>query len=336
MCCNYVLQCQCLCCCWLLSLVCVREVFLCGNPPRAPARAPALIKILIFFWPNIATVIGVRNNNIIIMNMMIATITLLHLRLLVVASVLLIGSTTSAFSLISSIPSRPTNTKLNASFLDFLKWGGSEPDFDVLEKTKQYVQEEGYISFNLKKIPADFYDERYVFRGPIVGPISRKDLVETNTQFGLDQSFPDLKREPFGLSVDPENPYRVLFFERWKATHTGDFNLLGLIRTDASHRKSISPAFPFSITWTPEGKIIYECLSTAVDRFEGNTKGKVAVFGLLETAGLPIDNSVGNPFLAMAQKMGRALNLPAQTYSREENIPSWWKSSAMAADPNDM
>ena len=62
----------------------------------------------------------------------------------------------------------------------------------------------------------------------------------------------------------------------------------------------------------------------------------MAVFGLLETAGLPIDNSVGNPFLAMAQKMGRALNLPAQTYSREENIPSWWKSSAMAAAPNDM
>lgn len=30
---------------------------------------------------------------------------------------------------------------------------------------------------------------------------------------------------------------------------------------------------PFSIVWTPEGKIIYEHLTTAVDRFEGNTKG---------------------------------------------------------------
>ncbi|KAL9187240.1 hypothetical protein ACHAXT_001343 [Thalassiosira profunda] len=221
-------------------------------------------------------------------------------------------------------------------FLDFLKWEGTVPTFDVLEKTQRYVQEEGYASFNLKKIPTEYYDDRYIFRGPIVGPINRKDLVDTNAVFGLDASFPDLKREPFGFCVDPENPYRVLFFERWKATHTGEFNLMGLLRADATNRHSISPVFPFSITWTPDGKIIYECLTTAVDRFEGNTKGKVAVFGLLETAGLPVDNSVGNPFLALAQKVGRAINLPAATYSREEDIPSWWKSKSRAADPTDL
>ena len=248
----------------------------------------------------------------------------------------LLAASVDAFTLgpPSSAVSRQ-NTELH-SFLDYLKWGGSEPEFDVLEKTKQYVQEEGFVSFNLSKIPSDYYDERYIFRGPIVGPINRKDLVTTNSLFGLEKSFPDLKRETFGLCVDPDNPYRVLFFERWKATHTGEFNLMGLLKTDATQQKSISPAFPFSITWTPEGKIIYECLTTAVDRFEGNTKGKVAVFGLLETAGIPLENGVGNPFLRVAQKIGRFVNLPAQTYSREEDIPSWWKSSARAADPNDI
>ena len=65
---------------------------------------------------------------------------------------------------------------------------------------------------------------------------------------------------------------------------------------------------PFSITFNPEGKIIYECLTTAVDRFEGNTNGKVTVFGLLETAGVSLDNNVGNPILIFQQKLNRFLN----------------------------
>ena len=57
----------------------------------------------------------------------------------------------------------------------------------------------------------------------------------------------------------------------------------------ATGRRSTSLAFPFSVVWNPDGRVIYEHLGPAVDRFEGNTKGKVAVFGLLETAGVPLD-----------------------------------------------
>lgn len=239
----------------------------------------------------------------------------------------------------ASMNSKATSTSLRGQeshWMDFLKFGDSAPSYDVLEKTRQYTSEPGYKSFNLKSIPAEYYDDRYVFRGPIVGPINRQDLVDTNSLFGLETSFPDLDRQPFGFSIDPENPFRVLFFERWKATHTGEFNLLNLLKTPATQRRSISPAFPFSITWTPEGKIIYECLTTAVDRFEGNTKGKVAVFGLLETAGIPLDNNVGNPILIAQQKFGSLVNLPAQIFSKEEDRPSWWKSKAVGAEKNDM
>lgn len=245
-------------------------------------------------------------------------------------------SSSTVHQRLSSLSSS-SSSSATSHWLDYLKFDGTSPDFDVIEKTKQYNQEEGYRTFNLKLIPSEYYDhERYIFRGPIVGPINRKDLVETNTVFGLPKSFPDLSRETFGHTVDPENPYRVLYFERWKATNTGDFDLMGLIKADATQRSSVSPVFPFSVTWTPEGKIIYECLTTAVDRFEGNTKGKVAVFGLLETAGVSIDNSVNNPFLSAAQRLGRAINLPAQVFSREEDIPAWWKSKSRGAEPNDM
>ena len=86
----------------------------------------------------------------------------------------------------------------------------------------------------------------------------------------------------------------------------------GLPLGEATGRRSVSSVMPFSIMWDPAGKIIYKHLTTAVDRFEGNTKGKVAVFGLLETAGIPLDNNVGNKLLTFQQKLNRFFNGPLQ------------------------
>ena len=108
-----------------------------------------------------------------------------------------------------------------AGWMDYLKFGGSTPSFDVLAKTREYTSTPGYRAFRLRDIPTDYYADDYVFRGPIVGPFNRDDLVSTNLAFGLDSAFPDLERSAFGFTVDPENPYRVLFFERWKGTNSG-------------------------------------------------------------------------------------------------------------------
>lgn len=237
---------------------------------------------------------------------------------------------------LKSYPTLLLATSSNDHWLDYLKFEGSTPNFDVIEKTKQYTSEPGYRAFKLADIPTDYYSKDYIFRGPIVGPINRKDLVETNTLFGLDTAFPDLDRETFGFCIDPENPFRVLFFERWKATHTGELNLLNILRADPTGNTVVTPVMPFSIVWTPEGQIIYEHLTTAMDRFEGNTNGKVAVFGLLEAAGISLSNNVGDPILVLQQKLGRISNSPAQVYSRPEDVPKWWKSKAVGAEVNDM
>ena len=231
----------------------------------------------------------------------------------------------------------PTMCEDNSAWMDHLKFGGSTPTFDVIAKTQEYTALPGYRAFSLRDIPPEYYDDAYVFRGPIVGPLNREELVSTNKAFGLDSAFPDLDRQPFGFCVDPENPYRCMFFERWKATHTGELRIEGLPPAPATGRRSIGPAFPFSIVWTPEGKIIYEHLTTAVDRFEGNTKGKVAVFQLLETAGLPLDNQIGNPLIVLQQKFNRwFVNGPAQVYSKADDVPKWWKSAAVGAELNDI
>lgn len=265
-----------------------------------------------------------------------------NIRCAALIAVLLSPHGASAFAT-NAKNSQARNTQLYAEssassehWMDVLKFGGQQPTFDVLERAIQYTSEPGYKSFNLKEIPSDYYSDDYIFRGPIVGPTNRKDLVQTNTWFELDKAFPDLDRQPFGFAIDPENPFRCLFFERWKATHTGDLKIQGLPVGPATGARSESPVMPFSITFNPDGKVMYECLTTAVDRFEGNTKGKVAVFGLLETSGVPLDNNIGNPVLIFQQKLNRMLNGTGQIYSREEDLPSWWKSKAVGAEKNDM
>ena len=65
------------------------------------------------------------------------------------------------------------------------------------------------------------YADDYVFRGSIIGPISGEEVRDTQEGFSIPLAYPDLARGIFGFTIDPENPYRCLFFERWTATNTG-------------------------------------------------------------------------------------------------------------------
>ena len=65
-----------------------------------------------------------------------------------------------------------------------------------------------------------YYDQDYVFRGSIIGPITAEDVRETQKRFNVMGAYPDLKMEQFGFTVDPQNPYRCYYFERWVGTNT--------------------------------------------------------------------------------------------------------------------
>ena len=84
--------------------------------------------------------------------------------------------------------------------------------------------------------------------------------------------------------------------------------------------------------------MIYETISPPVDRFEGNTKGSGAVFGLLAGAGLQLPASVGDPALMLQQRLNTDVlkGIFGKTWSSEEEVPAWWKSKAKGADPNDI
>lgn len=145
---------------------------------------------------------------------------------------------------------------------DFLKWGGSEPEFDVLEKTKEYVKK---FSIEQKPPGPEWYHPDYVLRGTVIGPLTRKDLQEAQKGFQYDKAFPDLSLETFGYTLDPENPYRCFYFQRWRATHTGTLTA-GDQAFEATGNLMETPVSVFSVVWTPDQNIIYEQVGAVVDR----------------------------------------------------------------------
>jgi len=93
-----------------------------------------------------------------------------------------------------------------------------------------------------------------------------------------------------------------------------------------------TPVSVFSVVYNPEGKIVYEQVGAVVDRLEGNTQGKAAVFGLLHTAGLKLSASPGDQTFAFIQRLGHFVGNLGRSWSREEEIPEWWISKSRGAD----
>jgi hypothetical protein len=227
-------------------------------------------------------------------------------------------------------PSTQHSSTLGVSsehWMDYLKFGGSQPTFNVLEKTQEFIADLSDAD--------EWYDKDYVFRGPIIGPMSRDDVRAQAGTFKITDAFPDIDRGVFGYTIDPQNPYRCLFFERWTATNTGELELPFGQTLPPTLKKAETPIHVTSIVWTPEGKIIYLSIGGPVDRFEGNTGGVNAIFGLLKTAGVefPFGLAIGSKGFILQQKIVQFIGL-GKAWS--ENVPTWWKSKAMGAEPNDI
>ena len=253
----------------------------------------------------------------------VAFVTLLSLQQTIVES--LSTKTTAARPV---APSKIDRTK-NPQWLDVLRYDG-EPTFDVLQKTIDFANCRTYDEYK------EFYDDNYVFRGPIIGPITSGEVERTQKGFQITDAYSDIETRPFGFSIDPDNPYRCYFMERWEGTNDGELKI-GPITIPPTNSQVQLPTHVMSVNWTPEGKVIYACLSSPLDRWEGTTKGAGAIFGLLVGGGVDGSSnvSIGDPILRFQQRLFQALGF-GRNWSIEEEIPSWWKSTARGADPNDM
>jgi hypothetical protein len=67
---------------------------------------------------------------------------------------------------------------LAAHWMDYLKFGGSTPPFDVLERTKEFAALQTDAEIISDKMVSYFADD-YVFRGSIIGPIAASEVQDT-------------------------------------------------------------------------------------------------------------------------------------------------------------
>mmetsp|Transcript_61574 Transcript_61574/g.70753 ORF Transcript_61574/g.70753 Transcript_61574/m.70753 type:complete len:256 (-) Transcript_61574:445-1212(-) len=221
------------------------------------------------------------------------------------------------------------NVKSKSPMFDYLKFDGN-PQFDVLAKTQTYIESQSVD----ESFSEDWYAVDYILRGPVIGPINRSDLAKSQKGLGIKKAFPDLKLDTFGFTLDPENPYRCLYFQRWRGTNLGDLDSYGTIYP-ATRTEMETPISVFSVVWNPEGKIVYEFVGAVVDRLEGNTEGKAAVFGMLHTAGLKLNANPGDKIFSFIQRIGHLAGSMGRSWSREEEIPKWWTSKSRGADDTD-
>ncbi|KAL3823321.1 hypothetical protein ACHAXA_010456 [Cyclostephanos tholiformis] len=226
-------------------------------------------------------------------------------------------------------PPPPPSRVKTISWLDVLTYD-EPPKFDVLSKTMEYANCKNFDTI------MTYYADDYVFRGPVVGPITAEDVRKTSEGFQIQSAYPNLQTRPFGFTVDPDNPYRCYYFERWEGTNTESVKI-GPSELPPTNKNIKLPTHVMSVHWNPEGKIRYVCLSNPLDRFEGNTRGAGAIFGLLSGAGVDIGNaSVGDLKLRLQQRLIDAIGGFGSLWSKDDDIPSWWKSRAKGADPTDI
>jgi len=248
-----------------------------------------------------------------------------------VASNTSVSATTTASKEAASTSTAATKTKSQSPIFEYLKFDGT-PSFDVFAKTKEYVET---VTAG-QQLPESLFDEEYVLRGPVIGPINHADLAASQKGLGLREAYPDFRIDSFGYTIDPENPYRCFYFQRWRAVQEAPLDAYGDLYSDGiGIGEAEMPVGVFSVVWTPDEKIVYEQVGAVVDRFEGNTSGKAAVFGLLHHAGLKLEGSPGNPLFRILQRLGHAIGGRGRSWSREDEIPRWWASTSRGADETD-
>jgi len=176
------------------------------------------------------------------------------------------------------------------------------------------------------------FSDEFVFRGPYIGPLNKKDYLSTMDTFGIYKALPDIDPNSFGYSIDPQNPNRVWFLVRNTGTFTGEPGLGfgGDLYFPPNGAKLEGSPETFSIIFDDDGKIKYLSVGYVADRFEGNTGGKGAAVGIFHVIGLPFPKP--GPGLKLAQWLGtEVVNRGVYSYSTE-NIPNWWKSQEKASE----
>lgn len=179
---------------------------------------------------------------------------------------------------------------------------------------------------------ADAFADDFVFRGPVIGPLNKADFLSTMDTFKVYKAFPDISPNAFGFAVDPAEPRRVWFFVRNTGTNTGPFGLGYGLEAPPSGSAVIGVPEAFSVTFDETERVKLLTVGYVADRFQGNTGGVGAAFGLLRVAGIPLPG--GFLYRAVVALSNRLPGATAKTCSKREEVPAWWLEQSEARGPD--
>ena len=203
----------------------------------------------------------------------------------------------------------------------------------IIEAAK-YFMENGTGYFN----PYDptLFAEDFIFRGPVIGPLNKVDYEQVLEYFSIYKAFPDINPNCFGYSIDPDNPLRVWFQLRASGTYTKPLGgpVGKIIKPNGTKYRGSTETW--SLTFDRTLKARYLSAGYVSDRFEeqSTTDGIGLSFGILKTLGLSLPSGVGNPVLELIQAVNDPLvnlGISPKAMSKEEDVPSWWKSGKRGA-----
>ena len=204
----------------------------------------------------------------------------------------------------------------------------SDPNNKLIQLANEIIHtSSGFYSQYDESVFAD----DFVFRGPYIGPLNKADYLSTMDTFGIYRALPDIKPNPFGFSIDPQNPRKVWFIIRNTGTFNGEPLGLGAGLTFPPNGSKLEGCpETFSLTFDEEDKVKYLSVGYVADRFEGNTKGKGAAVGIFNVIGMPFPEP--GPLLRFSQWFATEIfDGGARSYSTE-NIPEWWTDKQVASE----
>ena len=178
----------------------------------------------------------------------------------------------------------------------------------------------------------DAFADDFVFRGPVIGPLNKADYLSTMDTFKIYRAFPDISPNAFGFVVDPTDEHRVWFICRNTGTNTGPFGLGYGLEAPPSGNSVDGVPETFSITFDDENRVKLLTVGYVADRFQGNTGGVGAAFGLLRVAGIPLPG--GLLYRAAVALSNRLPGVTAKSCSKREELPQWWLDLSEARGPD--
>lgn len=177
----------------------------------------------------------------------------------------------------------------------------------------------------------DLLSEEFVFRGPVIGPLCKKDYMKTLGTIKMYEAISDMKPNSFGYCIDPMQKGRVWVFTRYTGINTGDFNLGLKVKATGKPIKSAVEAN--SITFDELGKVKLLTVGYIADIDDPGNKaaGFGAAVGVFNALGISLPKGkLFSVLQGIIYRLGNKIDSPLlndlRGISREEDIPDWYKS----------